>query len=103
MVCDRGPCIGNPGFLWCVVMVYVCARVSVLCVCVCVCVLCVCVVCVCMCVYVCERRCVHHCVSVMQIPVRPFVEVTFEGAVERTATTTGVNPFWNEELVLPLV
>ena len=45
----------------------------------------------------------HDCVSVMQIPVRPFVEVTFEGAVERTATTTGVNPFWNEELVLPLV
>ena len=38
-----------------------------------------------------------------QVPVRPFVEVSFESSVARTTTVTGVNPHWNEELVLALV
>jgi coiled-coil and C2 domain-containing protein 2A len=39
----------------------------------------------------------------MDVPVRPFVEVSFESSVARTTTVTGVNPHWNEELVLALV
>ena len=34
--------------------------------------------------------------------VSPFIEVTYEDTVLRTARACGQNPFWNEELVIPV-
>lgn len=36
------------------------------------------------------------------VPVRPFVEVSFQGVSMRTTTAEGANPTWNQDLQLPL-
>jgi coiled-coil and C2 domain-containing protein 2A len=36
------------------------------------------------------------------LPVRPFVEVSFQGVSMRTTTAEGANPTWNQDLQLPL-
>jgi coiled-coil and C2 domain-containing protein 2A len=36
------------------------------------------------------------------VPVRPFVEASFQGAVARTTAADGANPTWNQDLQLPL-
>jgi coiled-coil and C2 domain-containing protein 2A len=36
------------------------------------------------------------------VPVRPFVEVSFQGVRVRTTTAEGANPTWNQDLQLPL-
>jgi coiled-coil and C2 domain-containing protein 2A len=36
------------------------------------------------------------------VPVRPFVEVSFQGVTVRTTTAEGANPTWNQDLQLPL-
>ncbi|XP_033609176.1 coiled-coil and C2 domain-containing protein 2A isoform X2 [Cryptotermes secundus] len=36
------------------------------------------------------------------VPVRPFVEVSFQGVSMRTTTAEGANPTWNQNLQLPL-
>ena len=36
------------------------------------------------------------------VPVRPFVEVSFQGISVRTTAAEGANPTWNQELQLPL-
>lgn len=41
------------------------------------------------------------CVLVMQVQVRPFVEVSFQRAVLQTSTAEGANPSWNQYLQLP--
>jgi len=38
---------------------------------------------------------------VLQVQVRPFVEVSFQRTVLQTTTADGPNPSWNEELQLP--
>ena len=42
------------------------------------------------------------CVPLQSTTVCPFVEVSFGTDCKRTSTACGSNPFWNEELVLPL-
>lgn len=36
------------------------------------------------------------------IPVRPFVEVSFQGQRKRTTTAEGANPTWNQDLHIPV-
>ncbi|KAJ9583994.1 hypothetical protein L9F63_021664, partial [Diploptera punctata] len=36
------------------------------------------------------------------VPVRPFVEISFQGISVRTTVAEGANPTWNQELQLPL-
>lgn len=36
------------------------------------------------------------------VPVRPFVEVSFQGVSARTTAAEGANPTWNQNLQLPL-
>jgi len=36
------------------------------------------------------------------VPVRPFVEVSFQGVSVRTTAAEGPNPTWNQDLQLPL-
>ncbi|XP_069688134.1 coiled-coil and C2 domain-containing protein 2A [Periplaneta americana] len=36
------------------------------------------------------------------VPVRPFVEVSFQGVSARTTAAEGANPTWNQDLQLPL-
>lgn len=37
------------------------------------------------------------------VPVRPFVEVSFEGHSARTTTAEGSNPTWNQDLAIPIL
>lgn len=46
-----------------------------------------------------KRVCV--CVLVIQVQVRPFVEVSFQRAALQTSTAEGPNPSWNQYLQLP--
>ncbi|XP_014273915.1 coiled-coil and C2 domain-containing protein 2A [Halyomorpha halys] len=36
------------------------------------------------------------------VPVRPFIEVTFQGERRRTNTAEGANPTWNQDLHIPI-
>lgn len=36
------------------------------------------------------------------VPVRPFVEVSFQGQKKRTTTAVGANPTWNQDLRIPV-
>lgn len=36
------------------------------------------------------------------VPVRPFVEVSFQGRKSRTTTAEGANPTWNQDLRIPV-
>lgn len=38
----------------------------------------------------------------LMVPVRPFVEVSFQGVTARTTAAEGANPTWNQNLQLPL-
>lgn len=36
------------------------------------------------------------------VPVRPFVEVSFQNRKSRTTTAGGANPTWNQDLRIPV-
>ncbi|RZF35906.1 hypothetical protein LSTR_LSTR015396 [Laodelphax striatellus] len=40
--------------------------------------------------------------GVAMVPVRPFVEISFQGQRCRTTTAEGANPTWNQDLHIPL-
>ncbi|GLH06303.1 Coiled-coil and C2 domain-containing protein 2A [Gryllus bimaculatus] len=44
----------------------------------------------------------HQSQKFSTVPVRPFVEVTFQGVSKRTTTALGNNPTWNQDLQLPM-
>ncbi|KAI5694892.1 hypothetical protein M8J75_007313 [Diaphorina citri] len=41
--------------------------------------------------------------KISMVPVRPFVEVSFEGFSARTTTAEGANPTWNQDLIIPIL